>query len=703
VSPPTATAAEGPGTVAPAFGARETSPATMGALLNYLRAQGGEDAVLATLDQAGVRASAQELTDSAHWTSYDTRIRLFAAATAVLEDPTTMFHVGAAALTSGLAPSVVLVLRAMGSPRQVFRRLPSAVPKFTTTSTMEVVEVGATSATMSYRLHAGYAHSRLDCQYAQGLLTLIPSVFGLRAARIVHEECESDGHPACIYHLTWDPRSRLPWRRGRQADTDLELTALRGQLQGLQSAATDLVSTDDLDTALRRIVTRAAEAVLAPAYLLAVRPPGGGPALVQSAGLPCEEARRRAEVLLDGGDLGREAVVVEIVSARRSHGFLAALYGPGHRSLGGERALLAAYAGYAAAAMDLLMALEESRVQANRSTALLGLAHELAGAADAAGVAAVVAEALPRVVGCSSASVMLWEPDSGLLRVCAVAGLDRARRELFLSTTLAAGTTPEVDGLVSDRTPRILTGQDSSPVLRELLGALQLSDVVAVPLVAGGALLGVATASWELGEAPTRLDGDVLARLRGVGDQAATALERARLIEEVRHQASHDPLTGLPNRALFSRRLSEHLADAGPHAPLAVLFCDLDRFKEVNDSLGHAAGDELLRQVAERLRASVRPGDTVGRLSGDEFALVLPEVVDRADAERLADRVAGCFDDPFRLGGREVTVQASVGVAVHLAAVAEDRGEDLLRAADEAMYRVKERRRGPADDRRGRN
>jgi diguanylate cyclase (GGDEF)-like protein len=297
---------------------------------------------------------------------------------------------------------------------------------------------------------------------------------------------------------------------------------------------------------------------------------------------------------------------------------------------------------------------------------------------------------------------MLWEPDTGLLRARAVAGMSPARCEFFLNNPLEARTTPEVEGLVSDRTPRILTDHDGSPAMRGLLGALGLSDVVAVPLIAGGTFLGVATASWGRGQAPTQLDGDVLARLRGVGDQAATALERAHLLEAVQHQASHDPLTGLPNRALFSQRLSEHLAGAGPLAPLAVLFCDLDRFKQVNDSLGHAAGDELLRQVADRLRASVRPGDTVGRLSGDEFALVLTEVADRADAERLADRVARCFDAPFRLGGRELSVQASVGVAVHVAPVAEDRGEDLLRAADEAMYRVKEGRRGPEDDRRRR-
>jgi diguanylate cyclase (GGDEF)-like protein len=264
---------------------------------------------------------------------------------------------------------------------------------------------------------------------------------------------------------------------------------------------------------------------------------------------------------------------------------------------------------------------------------------------------------------------------------------------VFLSRALPADTTPEVVGILADQGPLVLSEGNSSPALRRLLEDLALSDVVAVPLIAGDTFLGVATAGWEQGQPLGTLDDDVLARLRGVGDQAATALERARLLETVQHQASHDPLTGLPNRALFSSRLSEHIASAGPDAPLAVLFCDLDRFKEVNDTFGHAVGDELLRQVADRLRAAVRPEDTVSRLSGDEFALVLPDVADRADADRLAGRVACCFDQPFRLGDQQVTVRASVGVAVHTAPTTDDGGEELLRTADEAMYRVKERRR----------
>ena len=135
--------------------ARETSGATTGGLLRYVRAHGGDDAVERVLALAGVPYTAEQLEDQSRWWSYDTRIRLFAAATEVLGDPATMFKVGAAALQSGLAHSLVILLRAMGTPRQVFRQLPRAVAKFSTTSTMEVLEAGATSATIRFRLHDG--------------------------------------------------------------------------------------------------------------------------------------------------------------------------------------------------------------------------------------------------------------------------------------------------------------------------------------------------------------------------------------------------------------------------------------------------------------------------------------------------------------------------------------------------------------------
>ncbi|MGX5656222.1 diguanylate cyclase domain-containing protein [Geodermatophilus nigrescens] len=687
----------GGGTGHAAEEARETSGATTGLVLSFVRAHAGEAGVEELLRRAGVPFSAAELSLPSTWTSYDTRIRLFTAAAEVLGDPGVMFRVGAESLRAGLNASVVVLVRALGSPRQVYARLPRAVANFSTTSTMEVLDADATSATLRYRLHEGHVHSRLDCDYARGLITMVPTVFGLAPARVVHDECESDGHPACVYSLSWDRRSRLPWRR--RAGTDPELAALRDQVRALQSAATDLVDGEDLGTVLPRIVERAAAAVLAPAYLLAVASPHGGAPVVHSAGLPAAEVPGLTARLLAGEDLGPGSVVVDVASARRTHGRLAAL-GRADGGLGDERAMLAAYAGHAAAALDLVMALETSRAEARRAGALLDLAHGLAQAAEAPAVADVVARALPSIVGCGSSGVLLWDPAGAVLRAAACDGLAPAQEQVLRAADLRAADVPELFAMLTDREPRVLTARGSSTPMRELLTALDLTDVVALPLQAGATFLGVVTASWAAGQTADALDGEVLTRLRGVGDQASTALQKARLLETVRHQATHDALTGLPNRVLFRDRLVEALAASPAGGHVAVLFSDLDRFKAVNDGLGHAAGDELLRQVSARLRAAVRPGDTIGRLSGDEFAVLVPRLAGPGAADGVVARVAAAFGEPFRLDGIPVDVGTSTGVAVHSGEATDPRAvaERLLREADAAMYRTKHRDRPPTPE-----
>ena len=671
--------------------ARETSGATTGGLLRYVRAQAGDAAVAEVVRRAGVRAEPAELDDQSRWWSYDTRIRLFAAATEVLDDPDTMFKVGAAALHSGLAHALVILLRAMGSPRQVIRKLPRAVAKFSTTSTMEVVESGATSATIAFRLHEGYDHSRLDCRYAQGLLTTVPTVFGLPPAQIVHDECESDGFP--VVHLPPDlgtpvpapaPAHRRPHRRGRAQRPARAAAhpAVRGYRPRRQ-----------------RRPRHGAAPHRRPGRRVGPRP--RLPARRRRPGRRRPAGARRRRSRRPGRRPGRRpprrgrnsatgAVVVDVASARRNHGRLAALYRDGADVMGGESSMLAAYAGHAAAALDLIMALEGARQEAERATALLELAHELSAATDAAAVNDIVSEALPRIVGCTSAGILLWDPATGSLRSQSSVGLTDDGRSRLQATQLRAEDVPELVGMLTAREPVILSSDTSSPVMRRLLEDVGTSDVVAVPLLADSTFLGVATAGWRRGEAPTRLDGDVLARLRGVGDQATTALQKARLLDTVRHQATHDALTGLPNRVLFLDTLERAIADARPDEPVAVLFCDLDRFKAVNDTLGHAAGDELLRQVSARLRAAVRPGDTVGRLSGDEFAVILAGITEASDAAGLAERVVACFDAPFRLDGSETAIGTSVGVAVHDPHEGIP-AEELLRRADAAMYRHKER------------
>jgi hypothetical protein len=525
--------------------ARETSGATTGLLLSHVRQRGRGRRGGGGAAPCRRAFTALSSMVPSHWTSYDTRIRLFTAATEVLGDAQTMFRVGREALGSGLSPALVLVVRAMGSPRQVYRQLPRAVAKFSTTSTMRVLESGATHATLGYRLHEGYRHSRLDCQYAQGLIGMVPTIFGLPPAELVHTHCESDGHPECVYHLTWERRRRMGGRR-RSEDDVPELLALREQLRMLQSAAADLVASEDVETVLQLIIERAAEAVLAPGWLLAVADPAGGPARVHSAGLPQHQADSLATALLAGADPGPNVVAVDVASARRVHGRLAAVYRPGDGGLGHERGMLGAYAGYAAAALDLLMALESSRQEADRAGRLLTLAHELAGATAAVDVCAVVAEALPPRGRLRQRCGAAVGPGRGLPAHGCLRRPRRGEPPDHGGTAMRAEEVPELVGMLTDREPRFLRPESSSPLLRSLLEALRLTDVVAVPVLAGRTFLGVATASWQAGRAPAVLAGDVLHRLRGVGDQAATALQRARLLETVQHQATHDALTGCP-------------------------------------------------------------------------------------------------------------------------------------------------------------
>ncbi|MEW6154996.1 MAG: EAL domain-containing protein [Actinomycetota bacterium] len=165
--------------------------------------------------------------------------------------------------------------------------------------------------------------------------------------------------------------------------------------------------------------------------------------------------------------------------------------------------------------------------------------------------------------------------------------------------------------------------------------------------------------------------------------------ERKRVEDELAHLALHDALTGLPNRALLGDRLEQALRQSVPPAPaVAVLFCDVDRFKFVNDSRGHPVGDALLQAVARRLVETTHPDDTVARFGGDEFVVVRTGVGSADEAEAIGTGIARSFDAPFRVGGSEIHASASVGVAVGRAG---DSPDALLSAADAAVFRAKSR------------
>jgi diguanylate cyclase (GGDEF)-like protein len=167
--------------------------------------------------------------------------------------------------------------------------------------------------------------------------------------------------------------------------------------------------------------------------------------------------------------------------------------------------------------------------------------------------------------------------------------------------------------------------------------------------------------------------------------------ELQELQKELEHQATHDALTDLPNRALLMDRL-EHTIERRirGRGMIAVLFIDLDGFKDVNDAFGHGGGDELLAQAAGRLKGCVRTADTVSRIGGDEFVVVLEGIEEDADEQvgEVADRIMESLSAPFALRRGEASVRASIGVAV-LDGNAEREAEELVREADQAMYRAK--------------
>jgi diguanylate cyclase (GGDEF)-like protein/PAS domain S-box-containing protein len=190
-----------------------------------------------------------------------------------------------------------------------------------------------------------------------------------------------------------------------------------------------------------------------------------------------------------------------------------------------------------------------------------------------------------------------------------------------------------------------------------------------------------------LSPAPVEADVHTLQVLRTAVRLTEVAVDRDAARTRLTHQASHDPLTGLPNRTVFLDRCEHALHTAARYQELAVvLFVDLDRFKVINDSLGHDAGDRLLVAVAKRLRLAVRPTDTIARFGGDEFTILCERLQSSEDARILAERVLDLFATPFRVGGREVFETASVGIAL---GCAPQRAEELVQDADAAMYRAK--------------
>ena len=249
--------------------------------------------------------------------------------------------------------------------------------------------------------------------------------------------------------------------------------------------------------------------------------------------------------------------------------------------------------------------------------------------------------------------------------------------------------------VTSARGTVLLAADTADPQLRAVLAELDVADAVAAPILSGRDVVGVLLLADRRRGTFDAEDAELLSAMAA---QAEVALDRGGLVQQVHdqalareHEALHDALTGLPNRTLFAGELDRELAVArSDGSRVAVVLLDLDQFKEVNDTLGHHTGDQLLCQVAQRLLDVVGQRGLVARLGGDEFAVLLPRLADHAEATELSRRLHARIVEPIRLDDLRVSVGASIGVAVR-----PDHGTDgrtLLQRADVAMYSSKHSR-----------
>jgi diguanylate cyclase (GGDEF)-like protein len=337
----------------------------------------------------------------------------------------------------------------------------------------------------------------------------------------------------------------------------------------------------------------------------------------------------------------------------------------------------------------LYQSTERLRASSREFSRLFSLSSDLAEATDPGVLGDLVARHLAEATGMDDCAIYSLSPDTGRLSPF---GSHPPQRSMETDAE-ALMKRPMLQRVVNEHAHMTVdvVNEHADPAERAHLRGLGRTAMLLLPLVAHADPVGVA----ELTATEHRtINERRLALAKTLAFEAAMAIENGRLYHDVRERSLHDPLTGLANRSLFFDRVGHAIARLGrqPGLRIAVLFIDLDGFKSVNDSLGHARGDRLLVLVAERLRTVVRAADSVGRLGGDEFALLLEDLTTAEGAMTVAGRALRLLTQPFDLAGESVNVGASIGIASR--ADSNTNADALINEADEAMYEAKRAGKG---------
>ena len=655
----------------------------------YVRAHAPAGTLEAVLAEANDRRELRDVLDDGAWSPYDTFRSFLEAAGRALGGIEQLTEVGRAApLVPPTSAQRTEMLQALGSPAALYASVDASGKGLTAVVDATSEPVDDTTWIVYQRMHAGFEPFPEYCAFVSGIIAMTPMLFGYAAGEVVETECQCRGDDRCALVVHWQPTDDTA-RRAEYFEKRAEL--LDAQLAAMRATVNDLVSADAVDDVLRRIVAEAARAVPAPAHVLVVSAMTAQQPEIYAAGLEESAAAAIGQDILTtvtpenaGTDLEAGRHVIAITSSRAHYGYLSVLDPTPDRFFAQEIEMLDAYASMAAAALDSARALEHARRDANLARVMLELSTSLSELGSVEEMAERLTRAVPAIVDCDRVLLVLTDPGAAAPRVAATFGYPDSEVQRISEAIGGAPSTPPDE--IGFRCASIESAPEFEAGLMEFAGVIASASV---PIISNGECSGSIVVAVTEGAARLLDDAGLEERLRGLAGQAASAMHNAYLLDQIRHQALHDALTGLPNRALILDRVENMLARARRRKePAAALFIDLDGFKTVNDTLGHEAGDRLLQAVAARLSTTLRDGDTIGRLGGDEFVVLVEGTSVDHRPDRAAQRILKALRAPFDLDDTSpsLTITASIGIA------SGDRpsASELLRDADVALYRAKE-------------
>ncbi|MGO4690145.1 putative bifunctional diguanylate cyclase/phosphodiesterase [Glaciibacter sp. 2TAF33] len=471
------------------------------------------------------------------------------------------------------------------------------------------------------------------------------------------------------------------------------------RLRALEIAAKHLALGGSLHDVLDRVIVGAADAVPALRHDLAIQLPNG---LTHSRSRGDREVA--AEALTRTGrhahghdrdkDFGGNVLAAPVASGTHSYGTLIAIAPQDAHFSSDDHIMLAAYAHHAAAGIEMTILLAESREQRETAEMLLEAARSLSEQYTVDDVAQSMSEAALVLSGANRSGVALWDSGTAQLRFHGATGWRGALAQKLSDFVLTTQESPELSDMLICPAPLLIDGRGSDWA-QSMLDHFELKALLAIPILTNEDFRGLVIAHWD-GNPPRSLDHAAVQRLSGLAGLASVALHNAQLMEEARWKALRDPLTGLANRTLFEEELQRALGKAsGAGHSVGVLLCDINRFKRFNESLGHGAGDEVLRQVATRLGRCVDGGDIVARINGDQFAVLAlcPDAVDRA--AMIIAEIRQSFAEPLRIGSEMLFADVAIGVATSTGPSIEEAGafgkpaQRMMELADLDLHRSK--------------